>query len=80
MRVDKKKGRQIITYIFQKVFCTGFAYLQLWKKNPLWNLRFLDASVVDEGTQPKDDVEAKEDKPGDLNDLESNKNLDQIKT
>ena len=29
------------------------------------NSSFLDASVVDEGTQPKDDVEAKEDKPGD---------------
>ena len=35
------------------------------KEKPVVNLRFLDASVVDEGTQPKDDVEAKEDKPGD---------------
>jgi len=35
----------------------------------LGNSRFLDASVVDEGTEPKEDIEGKEDKP----DAEENK-------
>ena len=31
------------------------------------NSSFLDASVVDEGTKPKDDIEGKEDEPSDQN-------------
>ena len=31
------------------------------------NSSFLDASVVDEGTKPKDDIEGKEDEPSDRN-------------